>query len=162
MYTSCRFVGSEVCPWKSSKCNFSKTDLLFFALLIYPIISIYLQKFLFISVIVSEKVQNVNMNKGQNLQNKTRKSYVSCALHIYRMRSIYIQSVLFISMIILALCPDNVQCQNEQRAINPKSDKAELQFLCTAHLLNEIYLPTTSLANIYCTFRTMSWRKFKV
>jgi len=40
------------------------------------------------------------------------------------------------------------KCKKEQRAINPKLDKAELCFLCTALALNEIYIPTNFLVDI--------------
>jgi hypothetical protein len=51
------FVVSELCAGQSSKCNNSKLrryKVIVLALLIHQMISIYLQSFLFISVIVSE------------------------------------------------------------------------------------------------------------
>jgi hypothetical protein len=46
-----------------------------------------------------------------------------------------------ISLIVLELCPgQRSKSKNRQRAII--KGKAELQFLCIAHLLDEIYLPT--------------------
>jgi hypothetical protein len=59
------------------------------------------------------------------------------------MRSIYLQCFMLIPLIVLELCPrQSSKCKNEQRAIIKKLGKAGLLFLCTAHLLDEIYLPT--------------------
>jgi hypothetical protein len=50
---------------------------------------------------------------------------------------------MLISFIVLELCPgQSSKSTNKQRAIIQAIGKAELRFLCTAHLLNEIYLPT--------------------
>jgi hypothetical protein len=52
--------------------------------------------------------------------------------------------------------------KKEQRKITPKLGKAELWFLCTAHLLNEIYLPTKFHVDISYHLRVMTQIKFKV
>jgi len=55
---------------------------------------------------------------------------------------------------------DKVQSvKNERRAITPKLGKAELGFLCTAFLLNKLYLPTKFLVNTFCGLRVMSRTK---
>jgi hypothetical protein len=54
------------------------------------------------------------------------------------------------------------KCKNKERAITPKLGKAELQFLCTALLSNEMYLPTKFHVDIFYSFRVMSRTKFKV
>ena len=43
----------------------------------------------------------------------------------------------------------NSMCKNEQRVITPKYSNAELQFLCSALLLNEIYLSTILPTKFY-------------
>jgi len=45
--------------------------------------------------------------------------------------------------------------KHEQRAITPKPGIAVLRWLCTALLLNEIYLPTEFLVDSSCNFRVM-------
>jgi hypothetical protein len=48
---------------------------------------------------------------------------------------------MLISLIVLELCPEeSSKYKNEQRGITSKLGKVELWFLCTAHLLDEIYL----------------------
>jgi hypothetical protein len=60
------------------------------------------------------------------------------------MRSIYLQSFMLIPHIVLELCPwKSSKCKNKQRAIIKKLGKTALRFLCIAHLLNEIDLPTS-------------------
>jgi hypothetical protein len=49
------------------------------------------------------------------------------------------------------------KCKNNQRAIIQKLDTAELWFLCTANLLNEIYLPTGFHVDTSYSLRVMSW-----
>jgi hypothetical protein len=72
--------------------------------------------------------------------------YGSCALQTYSMRSIYLQSFILIPLIVLESCPgQSSKCKNKQSPFIQKLGKAELRFLCTAHLLNEIYLPTKLL-----------------
>jgi hypothetical protein len=116
-------VVSELCPGQSSIIpNIGKTELLFFALLIYPMISIDLQSFLFISLIVSELCPRQSSKckyEQRVITLKLGKAALQyCALHIYPMRSIYLQSVLFISII---LCPGQCsKCKNGQRKITPK------------------------------------------
>jgi hypothetical protein len=51
---------------------------------------------------------------------------------------------------------------NKQRAIIPKLGNTELWFFCTAHLHNEIYLPTMFHIHIPSSFRVMSRTKLKV
>jgi hypothetical protein len=69
-------------------------------------------------------------------------SYCSCALHIYSIRSMYLQSFMLISLKILELCSgQSLKYKNEQREITPKLSKTEVRLLCTALLLNEIYVP---------------------
>jgi hypothetical protein len=50
--------------------------------------------------------------------------------------------------------------KNKQRAITPELGKAELWFLCTAHLPIEIYLPTKFHVDISYSFTTMSWTRY--
>jgi hypothetical protein len=52
----------------------------------------------------------------------------------------------------VTVCPG---VKNKQRAIIQKLGKAELLFLCTAHLLNEIHLPTKGHVDT-CCFKVMS------
>jgi len=54
-----------------------------------------------------------------------------------------------------------IQVWNQQRAITPKVWCLELWFLCTAHLLNELYLPMTFQISSLNTFRVMLQTKFK-
>jgi hypothetical protein len=69
------------------------------------------------------------------------------------MRSIYLQSFMLIPLILLELCPgQSSKCKNKQRGIIQKIGKAELRFLCTAHLLNEIYLPTKFHVDTSCCY----------
>jgi len=51
--------------------------------------------------------------------------------------------------------------ENEQRAITPKVWSFELWFLCTALLLNEIYLAIKFQVSSLNTFWVMLWTKFK-
>ena len=51
--------------------------------------------------------------------------------------------------------------ENQQRAITPKACHLELWFLCTALLLNEIYLPMKFQVGSLNTFRVMLRTKFK-
>ena len=50
---------------------------------------------------------------------------------------------------------------NQQRGITQKLQNAELWFLCTALLINEIYLPIKFQANSFCSIRVMLRTKFK-
>jgi len=50
---------------------------------------------------------------------------------------------------------------NEQRSITPKICSFELWFLCTALLLNEIYLPMKFHVNALHSFKVMLRTKFK-
>jgi hypothetical protein len=73
------------------------------------------------------------------------------------MRSIYLQSSMLITLIVLEICPgQSSKCKNKQRAIIQKLGKTELRFLYTAHLLNEIYLPTKFYVETFCCFKVMS------
>jgi hypothetical protein len=84
-------------------------------------------------------------------------SYGYCKLHIYPIRSIYLQSFMLIYFIVLELCPgQSSKSKNEQRAITPKLENAELLFLCTEHLTYEIYLPKKFHVDISNNFRVMS------
>jgi hypothetical protein len=79
------------------------------------------------------------------------------------MRSIYLQSLILIPLIVLELCPaQSSKSTNKQRAIIQNLGKEELRFLCTAILLNEIYLPTKFHVDTSYSFRVMSRTKFKV
>jgi hypothetical protein len=88
------------------------------------------------------------------------------------MRYIYLQSYMLISLIsyTLEFCPgQSSKCKNKQRAIIQKLGTAELRFLCTANLLNEIYLSAKfHVDNSYSLrvnsyiLRVMSRTKFKV
>ena len=51
--------------------------------------------------------------------------------------------------------------ENEQRAITPKVWSFELWFLCTALLLNDIYLPMKFHVNALHSFKVMLRTKFK-
>jgi hypothetical protein len=97
--------------------------------------------------------------KGNN--SKIRQdSYCSSALYFHPMRSIYLQSFMLICLIVLELCPgQSSKCKNKQKAIILKLGKVELLFFCTAHLLNEIYLPTKFYVDISCCFKVMSWTR---
>jgi len=67
-------------------------------------------------------------------------------LHFYSVRYIYLQSFLLIPCVVSQLCPGQCsKCKNEQKAIIKIFSKEELQFLCNALLLNEIYLLTQLL-----------------
>jgi hypothetical protein len=84
-------------------------------------------------------------------------------MQTYSMRSIYPQRFILIALSVLELCPgQSSKCTNKHRAIIQKLGKAELRFLCTTHLLNEIYLPTKFHVDTSYSFRVMSWSKFKV
>jgi hypothetical protein len=73
------------------------------------------------------------------------------------MISIYLQCFMLIPLIVLELCPgQSSKCKNKQRGIIPKLGKAELWFLCTAHLPNEIYQPTQFHVDTSCCFKVMS------
>jgi hypothetical protein len=75
----------------------------------------------------------------------------SCVLQTNLMRSIYLQSFMLIPLIVLELCSgQSSKSENKQRGIIKKLGKAELRFLCTAHLHNEIYLPTKIHVDISC------------
>jgi hypothetical protein len=54
------------------------------------------------------------------------------------------------------------KCKNEQRAITPKLDKAELRFFGIALLCYEINLPTKFHVDTSNGFRFMSWTKLKM
>jgi hypothetical protein len=63
---------------------------------------------------------------------------------------------MLISVIVLELYPgQSSKYKNEQRAITPKLGKTELWFLCTVHLLNEMYLPTKLHVGISYSFRVV-------
>ena len=51
--------------------------------------------------------------------------------------------------------------ENKQRAITQKSSKQELQFICTALPVDEIYPPTKFHNHSSYTFGDMFWTKFK-
>jgi hypothetical protein len=66
---------------------------------------------------------------------------------------IYQQSFILISLIVSELCPgQSSKGKNEQRAITQKLGKAELGFLNTAHLPNNIYLPTKFHDDTSCCY----------
>ena len=80
------------------------------------------------------------INKGHLLKYEVE-IYAFYALHFYTVSSIYLQSFLLIPVVVSELCSrQNSKCQVEQIAITPKLGKANLRFLITALLLNEIYL----------------------
>jgi hypothetical protein len=67
---------------------------------------------------------------------------------------------MLITLIVLELCPgQSSKCKNKQRAIIHKLGKTELWFLSTAHLLNEIYLPTRFHVDTSCCFKVMSRKR---
>jgi hypothetical protein len=73
------------------------------------------------------------------------------------MRSIYLQSFMLIPLIVLELCAgQSSKCKNKQRAMIQKLGQAELRFLRTAHLLNEIYPSTKFHVDTSCCFKIMS------
>jgi hypothetical protein len=81
------------------------------------------------------------------------------ALHIYPIRSIYLQSFMLTSLIhvVLELChQQSSKYKNEQKVIAPKLVKAELQFLCNAHLPNEINQPIKFHVDTSCCYKVMS------
>ena len=51
--------------------------------------------------------------------------------------------------------------ENKQRALTQKLSKQELQFMCTALPLDEIYSPTKFQNYSYYSFGDMLWTKFK-
>jgi len=57
--------------------------------------------------------------------------------------------------------PDKFKNENEQRATTPKVYQLELWFLCTALLLNEIYLPIKFHVDALHSFKVMLRTKFK-
>jgi hypothetical protein len=59
---------------------------------------------------------------------------------------------LLISLVVSELYPG--QIKNEKRAITKKLGKAELQFLCNALLLTEIYLSTKFLVHTSSKFQS--------
>ena len=84
---------------------------------------------------------------------KANKSYGSCALHSPLMRSIHPQNFITIVSTVLEICSGQnssmkinkgqtkFKYENKQRAITQKLSKQELQFMCTALPLDEIYQP---------------------
>jgi hypothetical protein len=70
---------------------------------------------------------------------------------------------MLIPILVLEFCPgQRSKCENKQRGIIQKLGKAGLPFLCTAQLLNEIYLPTEVHVDNSYTFRVMSRTNLKV
>jgi hypothetical protein len=116
--------------------------------------SIYLQSFMLISHILLElcprQCSKCKDKQRAIIQVLGRQSYGICALHTYSMRSIFLQSFMLLPHIVLESCPgQSSKCKNKQRAIIQKLGKAELQFLCTAYLLNgSIYLQSFMLIPI--------------
>jgi hypothetical protein len=131
-------------------------------------ISIYLQSFMLISLIISEKCSGQSskcQNEQRALTPKLGKTecYGSCALQTYSIRYIYLQSFMLITLIFLELCPgQSSKYTNKQRAIIQTLGNAELRFLCSANLLNKIYLPTRFYVDISYSLSVMSRTKFKV
>jgi hypothetical protein len=114
---------------------------------IFPIWSIYLQSFMLISLIVLELCP-CQSSKSKNEQRAITPTLGKIklwffALHISQIWSTYLQSSMSISLIVSELCHGQCSnCKNEQRSVTQKLGNAELRFLSTAHLPNEIYLPT--------------------
>jgi len=79
------------------------------------------------------------------------------------MRFIYLHSFLLIPLVVSDLClKQSAKCKKEQRAITPKIGKAELQFFCTALLLNKrdtYNIHTKLLVHTTCSFKVMSWTR---
>jgi hypothetical protein len=60
---------------------------------------------------------------------------------------------MLIPFIILELCPgQSSKCTNKQKVTIQVLGKAELWFVCTAHPLNIIYLPTKFHVDSSCSF----------
>ena len=59
------------------------------------------------------------------------------------------------------MCPTKFKYENKQRAITKKLSKQELQFMCTALPLDEIYPPTKFYNHNYNSFGDMLRTKFK-
>jgi hypothetical protein len=117
-----------------------------FALHTYSMRSICLQRVLIISYLLYRAIEQ------RAITPKLDKSYGSCALHFYSMRSIYLQSFMLVSLKVLKLCRgQSSKCKNERGAVTPKIGQ-ELWFLYTAHLPNEIYLPTKFHVDTSCCF----------
>jgi len=100
-------------------------------------------------------------NRGELLKNYKTKSYgltelllIEISLHTY---------FLFIRVVVLELCFGHTsKCKNEQREITSKLGKAELWLFFTALSHNEIYIPSTSLADTLCPFIVITHVNFKV
>jgi hypothetical protein len=113
-----------------------------FALHFHSMRFIYLKSFMLISFIVLElcpeqRFQSVQMYKWTKVTYlKTRQNRLmagSLALHFHPIRFIFLHSFMLISLIVLELFPGQ-----------------------TAHLLNEIYLPTKFYVDTSCCFKVMS------
>ena len=111
--------------------------------------SIHPQNFITIAIIVlaicTGQKSSLKVNKGQSLKKKKKanKSYGSCALHSPLLRSIHPQNFITIVSTVLEICSGRkFKYENKERAITQKLSNQELQFMCTALPLDEIYPPT--------------------
>jgi hypothetical protein len=67
---------------------------------------------------------------------------------------------MLISFIVSKIClGQSSKCKIKQRALTSKLGKTELWFLCNAHLLNEINIPTKFHVDTSCCYRVMSRSK---
>jgi len=93
--------------------------------------------------------------KGNNSKSM-KLIYGSCAWLFSSMRFIYLWSFMLMPCIILKLSSwTKFKYENEQRAITPKVWNFELWFLCTALLLDEIYLPMKFHGDAFNSFKVM-------
>jgi hypothetical protein len=126
--------------------------------------SFYLQNFILISLVVQSyvpgKFQSVK-NEQRSITPKKGKAVFS-ALHI-NLYEIYLPTKFYveISYILRAMPGHSSKYKHEQRAITQKLGKAELWLLCTAHLLNKIYLPIKFHVDIFYSLGVMTRTKFK-
>ena len=72
------------------------------------------------------------------------------------------QSFFLKPVVVSLLCLGRSSNVNKQRAITQKLGNAELRFLCTALLLNEINIPAEFLFYISCSFGVMFQTMLKV
>jgi len=97
-----------------------------------------------------------------NIKHSKNKSFVTerdqCPRRCYEVSCWYICTLHSFKIMLRA----KFKNENEQRAITPKVWCLELWFLCTALLLNEIYLPMKFHVDALHSFKVMLWTKFKM
>jgi len=102
-----------------------------------------------------DKIQKWKWTKGNN----SKSMKLSCALNFSSLRSIYLWSFMFMPCIVLKLCSRQNSYMKINKGYNsiitPKVWCLELWFLCTALLLNDIYLPTKFHVDALHRFKVM-------